>query len=145
MYESFFFDKHGIGSATSTEHTNEKEQDRQNYQQNYSSPGTALPQKGLDKSSNQFCNNLRSSYTHFRLSFEADFQLMAFLPYGLEGTFALILGILSMTVSSLEFILMTFMVQLFVEINEENNQTCEDEKQQYISEGVIGIFMFDCL
>lgn len=53
---------------------------------------------------------------------------MAFLSYGLEGTFALILGILIVTVSSFEFVLMAFVVQLLVEVNEEDNQTCEDEK-----------------
>ena len=70
---------------------------------------------------------------------------MAFLSYGLEGTFALILGILIVTVSPLEFVLMAFVVQLLVEIDEEDDQTSEDEKQEYVSEGVIGIFMFDCL
>ena len=53
---------------------------------------------------------------------------MAFLPYGLEGTFALILGILIVTVSSLEFVLMAFVVQLLVKVDEEDNQTREDEK-----------------
>ena len=71
---------------------------------------------------------MRGSYTHLRLSFEADFQLVAFLPDGLEGTFALILGILIVTVSSFEFVLMAFVMQLLVEINEEDNQTRKDEK-----------------